>query len=77
MSAKSTSGRTPMTSEAASRIQSTTARQHGGQTPAGSFSARAQRAAAMQHKHALSLPDRRVLQAEAVRKVTKGLTALG
>lgn len=37
---------TPMTPAAAARIQSATARQHGGQTPPDSFAARAQRAAA-------------------------------
>lgn len=36
----------PMTTRAAARVQSTTARATGGQTPKGSFAARAQRAAA-------------------------------
>lgn len=36
----------PMTAEAAARIQSATARAHGGQVKAGSFAARAQSAAA-------------------------------
>lgn len=44
------SGTTPssgtMTQAAAARIQSATARSHGGKTPAGSFAARAQAAAA-------------------------------
>ncbi|MDO4232185.1 MAG: hypothetical protein Q4D19_08640 [Lautropia sp.] len=35
-----------MTPAAASRIQSATARSHGGKTPAGSFASRAQSAAA-------------------------------
>jgi hypothetical protein len=38
--------RTPMTSVAASRIQSATARLHGGRVPPGGFAARAQSAAA-------------------------------
>lgn len=37
---------TPMTQTAASRIQSSTAKQHGGGVPKGSFASRAQRAAA-------------------------------
>jgi hypothetical protein len=37
--------RTPMTTVAASRIQSATARVHGGKVPSGSFAARAQSAA--------------------------------
>lgn len=41
-----TSSRVAMTPAAAARIQSATARSHGGQTPAGSFAARAQAAAA-------------------------------
>lgn len=41
-----TPSRGAMTPAAASRIQSATARSHGGQTPAGSFAARAQSAAA-------------------------------
>ncbi len=40
------SPRAPMTQAAASRIQSSTARANGGQVPAGSFAARAQRGAA-------------------------------
>lgn len=36
----------PMTKAAASRIQSATAKQHGGSVPNGSFAARAQSAAA-------------------------------
>ena len=35
-----------MTSKAAARIQSATAKQHGGKVPAGTFASRAQRAAA-------------------------------
>lgn len=38
--------RNPMTPAAASRIQSATAKQHGGAVPAGSFAARVQSAAA-------------------------------
>jgi len=37
--------RTPMTTVAASRIQSATARAHGGKVPSGSVAARAQSAA--------------------------------
>lgn len=37
--------RSPMTPMDAARIQSSTARQNGGMTPAGSFASRAQRAA--------------------------------
>jgi hypothetical protein len=37
--------KTPMTKEAAARIQSRTAKANNGQTPKGSFGARAQRAA--------------------------------
>lgn len=46
MSKKSGSSapRAPMTLGAAARIQSKTARSHGGQVPAGSFAARAQAA---------------------------------
>ncbi len=44
-SAKSAS-RTPMTTSAAARIQSATAKAHGGQVASGSFAARAQAAAA-------------------------------
>ena len=39
------STRSPMTPMDAARIQSATARQNGGMTPAGSFATRAQRAA--------------------------------
>jgi hypothetical protein len=39
-------GQTPMTPEAAARIQSATARSNGGQVTKGSFSGRAQSAAA-------------------------------
>lgn len=42
----SKSSSTPMTQAAASRIQSSTAKAHGGSVPAGSFAARAQSAAA-------------------------------
>jgi len=38
--------KTPMSPAAAARIQSTTAKQHGGKTPKGSFAARAQSVAA-------------------------------
>ena len=38
--------KTPMTSKAASRIQSATAKANGGSVPKGSFASRAQRAAA-------------------------------
>lgn len=41
---------TPMTSKAASRVQSAEAKKSGGQTPKGSFSARAQSAAAKKGK---------------------------
>lgn len=44
MSEKST--KTPMTAEAARRIQSTTAKKHGGGVPKGSFAAKAQRVVA-------------------------------
>lgn len=37
---------TPMTLDAAARIQSSTAKKHGGGVPKGSFAARSQRAAA-------------------------------
>jgi len=37
--------KTPMTKDASARIQSTQAKQHGGQTEKGSFPARAQAAA--------------------------------
>lgn len=47
MSTKSGSKSVPMTGQAASRIQSQTAKSGGGQVPAGSFAARAQRAAAL------------------------------
>lgn len=43
---KSSAKSTPMTSQAAARIQSSTAKANGGQVPAGSFAARAQSAAA-------------------------------
>lgn len=43
---KSVSKSTPMTAPAAARIQSATAKANGGQVPAGSFAARAQRGAA-------------------------------
>lgn len=42
----STPSRGAMTTGASARIQSATARSHGGKTPAGSFAARAQAAAA-------------------------------
>ncbi|MBN8239885.1 hypothetical protein JF541_12045 [Marinobacter hydrocarbonoclasticus] len=38
--------KTPMSPAAAARIQSATAKQHGGNTPKGSFAAKAQSAAA-------------------------------
>lgn len=41
---------TPMTTKAAGRIQSANAPRHGGQTPKGSFPARAQSAAAKNAK---------------------------
>lgn len=47
MSTKSGSKAVPMTGQAASRIQSQTAKSGGGQVPAGSFAARAQRAATL------------------------------
>lgn len=47
MSTKSGSKSVPMTGQAASRIQSQTAKSGGSQVPAGSFAARAQRAAAL------------------------------
>lgn len=43
---KSASKSTPMTAQAAARIQSATAKANGGQVPAGSFASRAQRGAA-------------------------------
>lgn len=46
MSAKASSKSTPMTTQAAARIQSSMAKGNGGQVQAGSFAARAQRAAA-------------------------------
>lgn len=42
--------KTPMTPEAAARIQSGTAKQNGGQVDKGSFSSRAQSAAATNQK---------------------------
>ena len=42
----SSQSRTPMTPEAAARIQSATAKSHGGQVAKGSFAAKAQSAAA-------------------------------
>ena len=47
MSTKSDSKAVPMSGQAASRIQSQTAKSGGGQVPAGSFAARAQRAASL------------------------------
>jgi hypothetical protein len=47
MSTKSASKTVPMTGQAAGRIQSHTAKSGGGQVPAGSFAARAQRAASL------------------------------
>lgn len=44
--AKPTAPARPMTPDAARRIQSTTAKNNGGQVPPGSFSTRAQRAVA-------------------------------
>lgn len=44
---KSSSKSTPMTSQAAARIQSSTAKANGGQVNANSFAARAQAAAAV------------------------------
>jgi len=41
---------TPMTQQAASRIQSSTAKSHGGSVPPGSFASRAQGAAARNSK---------------------------
>ena len=41
---------TPMTQQAASRIQSSTAKSHGGSVPTGSFASRVQRAAAKNSK---------------------------
>lgn len=41
---------TPMTQQAASRIQSSTAKSHGGSVPKGSFASRAQAAAARNEK---------------------------
>ena len=46
MSAKSSPKSSPMTTQAAARIQSSTAKGGGGQVKAGSFAARAQSAAA-------------------------------
>lgn len=43
---KSSAKSTPMTSQAAARIQSSTAKSNGGHVAAGSFAARAQNAAA-------------------------------
>lgn len=43
---KSSAKSTPMTNQAAARIQSSTAKSNGGQVAAGSFAARAQSAAA-------------------------------
>lgn len=43
---KSSAKSTPMTNQAAARIQSVTAKANGGQVKAGSFAARAQRGAA-------------------------------
>ena len=43
-----TPGSTPMTADAAARIQSATARANGGQVPSGSFAGRAQSAVARQ-----------------------------
>lgn len=42
--------KTPMTPEAAARIQANAAKQHGGQVPKGDFAGRAQRAAANNQK---------------------------
>lgn len=47
MSTKSGSKSVPMTGQSAGRIQSQTAKSGGGHVPAGSFAARAQRAAAL------------------------------
>lgn len=47
MSTKTTSKSTAMTSQAAARIQSSTAKGNGGQVNAGTFAARAQSAAAV------------------------------
>jgi hypothetical protein len=47
MSTKSGSKSVPMSGQATSRIQSQTARSGGGQVTAGSFAARAQRAATL------------------------------
>ena len=44
MSSKASKSPSPMTSQAAARIQSSTAKAGGGQVTAGSFAARAQRA---------------------------------
>jgi len=41
---------TPMTQQAVSRIQSSTAKSHGGSVPKGSFASRAQAAAARNEK---------------------------
>jgi len=43
---KSASKSTPMSTQAAARIHSATAKANGGQVPAGSFASRAQRGAA-------------------------------
>lgn len=45
MSSKASKSPSPMTSQAAARIQSSTAKAGGGQVTAGTFAARAQRAA--------------------------------
>jgi len=45
-SSQSSQGHTPMTSDAAARIQSATAKSSGGQVAKGSFAAKAQSAAA-------------------------------
>ena len=45
-----TKSKTPMTPEAAARIQGHAAKQHGGQGPKGDFAGRAQRAAAHNQK---------------------------
>ncbi len=46
-----TKSKTPMTPEAAARIQGHTAKQNGGQVPKGAFAGRAQRAAAKNQQH--------------------------
>lgn len=45
MPGKGDEGKTPMTKEAAARIQSSEAKEHGGGVPKGGFASRAQRAA--------------------------------